>query len=60
MGADCFAYCTVPTETVVDEYGRITLVLAVRTADGWEGEVYRDKVIVTEVAPPNEDGIAEY
>ena len=60
MGADCFAFCDVPTETVVDEYGRITLVLAVRTADGWEGEVYRDKVIVTEVAPPNEDGIAEY
>lgn len=60
MGADCFAFCDVPTETVVDEYGQITLVLAVRTADGWEGEVYRDKVIVTEVAPPNEDGIAEY
>ncbi len=60
MGADCFAYCTVPTETVVDEYGQITLVLAVRTADGWEGEVYRDKVMVMEVAQLNDDGIVAY
>lgn len=56
-GADCFAFCYVPTETVVDEYGRITLVLAVRTADGWEGEVYRDKVVVMDVAQLNDDGV---
>ncbi len=60
MGADCFAFCDVPTETVVDEYGQITLVLAVRTADGWEGEVYRDKVMVMEVAQLNDDGIVAY
>ena len=60
MGADCFAYCTVPTETVVDEYGQITLVLAVRTADGWEGEVYRDKVVVMDVAQLNDDGVVAY
>ena len=60
MGADCFAFCDVPTETVVDEYGQITLVLAVRTADGWEGEVYRDKVVVMDVAQLNDDGIVAY
>lgn len=60
MGADCFAFCDVPTETVVDEYGQITLVLAVRTADGWEGEVYRDKVMVMEVAQLNDDGVVAY
>lgn len=60
LGADCFAFCDVPTETVVDEYGQITLVLAVRTADGWEGEVYRDKVMVMEVAQLNDDGIVAY
>ena len=60
MGADCFAFCDVPTETVVDEYGQITLVLAVRTADGWEGEVYRDKVVVMDVAQLNDDGVVAY
>lgn len=60
LGADCFAFCDVPTETVVDEYGQITLVLAVRTADGWEGEVYRDKVMVMEVAQLNDDGVVAY
>ncbi len=60
LGADCLAFCDVPTETVVDEYGQITLVLAVRTADGWEGEVYRDKVMVMEVAQLNDDGIVAY
>lgn len=60
MGADCFAFCDVPTETVVDEYGQITLVLAVRTVDGWEGEVYRDKVVVMDVAQLNDDGVVAY
>lgn len=60
LGADCFAFCDVPTETVVDEYGQITLVLAVRTADGWEGEVYRDKVVVMDVAQLNDDGVVAY